>query len=194
MNEGKSSIFRVTIVLMVANILVYIGTSVASGNFFETSTSIMATFGQLNILVIRGWYWQLFSSLFIHANITHLVGNMLFLLIFGLKIEELIDNVYYLVIYFASGLLGNLLSLLLGPQVISVGASGAIFGLFGAYTAYLGASLGSSIILAIFYGSYMFLLNVRSGVNILAHFGGLVAGILIGLIISKKRKPEFFEG
>jgi rhomboid protease GluP len=119
---------------------------------------------------------------------------MLFLLIFGFKIEGLVDNVYYLVIYFASGLLGNLLSLLLGPQVISVGASGAIFGLFGAYTAYLGASLGSSIILAIFYGSYMFLLNVRSGVNILAHFGGLVAGILIGLIISKKRKPEFFEG
>ncbi|MCK4953608.1 rhomboid family intramembrane serine protease [Candidatus Bathyarchaeota archaeon] len=194
MNEGKSSIFGVTTVLMVANILVYIGTSVASGNFFETSTSIMATFGQLNILVIRGWYWQLFSSLFIHANITHLVGNMLFLLIFGFKIEGLVDNVYYLVIYFAAGLLGNLLSLLLGPQVISVGASGAIFGLFGAYTAYLGASLGSSIILAIFYGSYMFLLNVRSGVNILAHFGGLVAGILIGLIISKKRKPEFFEG
>jgi rhomboid protease GluP len=194
MNEGNRGIFKMTTVLMAVNILVYIGTSVASGNFFETSTSIMATFGQLNMLVIRGWYWQLFSSLFIHANITHLVGNMLFLLIFGLKIEELVDNVYYLVIYFASGLVGNLLSLLLGPQVISVGASGAIFGLFGAYTIYLGTSFGSSIILAIFYGSYMFLLNVRSGVNILAHLGGLVAGILIGFILSKKRKPEFFEG
>jgi len=118
---------------------------------------------------------------------------MLFLLIFGLRVEELFNKVHYLVTYFASGLLGNLLSLFLGPQVISVGASGAIFGLFGAYTAYLGTSFGSSAILAIFYGSYMFLLNVRSGVNIIAHFGGLVAGILIGFIISKKREPEFFE-
>ena len=194
MNNGNSSIFKITLVLIGINILVYVGTSVASGNFFETSTSIMATFGQLNIAVIQGWYWQLFSSLFIHANITHLVGNMLFLLIFGLRVEELFNKVHYLVTYFASGLLGNLLSLLLGPQVISVGASGAIFGLFGAYTAYLGTSFGSSVVLAIFYGSYMFLLNVRSGVNIIAHFGGLVAGILIGFIISKNRKSEFFEG
>ena len=123
MNNGNSSIFKITLVLIGINILVYVGTSVASGNFFETSTSIMATFGQLNIAVIQGWYWQLFSSLFIHANITHLVGNMLFLLIFGLRVEELFNKGHYLVTYFASGLLGNLLSLLLGPQVISVGAS-----------------------------------------------------------------------
>jgi len=184
----NSHFLKPTAVLATVNVLVYIYTSVVGGSFLETNPLIMMTYGQLNILVIRGLYWQLFSSMFIHANVVHLSGNLLFLLIFGLRSEKLFNSKTYLIIYFVSGLLGNLLSLLLGPLVVSVGASGCIFGIFGAYIVYLGASFGRSITPTLIYGLYLFLLNVGTGVNILAHFGGLLAGILIGYVLSKRHK------
>jgi rhomboid protease GluP len=93
------------------NIAVYVFTSVAGGNFLETSDDMIVQYGQVNVLVLNGWYWQLFTSLFVHASITHLVGNMLFLFIFGLRGEEMFSLPEYLAIYFLGGLTGNLLSL-----------------------------------------------------------------------------------
>ena len=174
-----------TIMLVLANIIVYVYTSILSGNFLKTSMNVMSSLGQFNYYVINyGYYWQLFTSMFVHANLAHLANNMIFLLIFGLKAEELFTDKEYLAIYFVSGLFGNILTLLLGPHVVSVGASGAIFGVFGACIIYI----YQSIIAVAFYSIILFMMSTGAGVNVFAHFGGLVVGLLLGYYFAKMRR------
>jgi rhomboid protease GluP len=187
----SSQKFKPTYILIALNVAVYVYTSVAGGNFLETSNDMILLYGQVNRLVIYyGWYWQLLTSMFVHASIAHLAGNMLFLLIFGLRGEEMFSLSEYLLVYLLGGLTGNLLSLVFLPlDVPSVGASGAIFAMFGACAIYARRSVGQSIIGALMYGFFLLLLSSGPNVNDLAHIGGLVAGLLIGYVLAIKRKP-----
>ncbi len=146
-----------------------------------------------NLLVFQGAFWQLFTSMFIHASIFHLVGNMLFLLIFGLRGEEMFSLPEYLGIYLLGGLAGNILSLVFGigsgDLFVSVGASGAIFSVFGACVIYGRRAVRQSILGALVFAFFLFFINVEPGVNILAHLGGLVFGLVLGYIIAARRKP-----
>ena len=174
-----------TIMLVLANVIVYVYTSILSGNFLKTSMNVMSSLGQFNYYVLNyGYYWQLFTSMFVHANLAHLANNMIFLLIFGLRAEELFTEKEYLAIYFVSGLFGNILTLLLGPHVVSVGASGAIFGVFGACIVYI----YQSIIAVAFYSIILFMMSTGAGVNVFAHFGGLVIGLLLGYLFARMRR------
>jgi len=178
-----------TAALVVANVAVYVYTSILSGNFFVTDLDVVAKLGQYNRLVLGGWYWQLLTSMFVHVSLVHLLGNMLFLIIFGLRAEDLFTNVEYFLIYLLSGLTGNVLTLLMGVEVISAGASGAIFGLFGACTIYMKKTIGGSIVGALIYAFLILMMASTSPkVNLLAHFGGLIAGLVIGYLIAKNRK------
>ena len=115
---------------------------------------------------------------------------MLFLLIFGLRGEEMFSLPEYLSIYFLGGLTGNLLSLVLLPlDVPSVGASGAIFAMFGAATIYARRSVRQSIIGALIYAFFLLFLSSGPNVNNLAHIGGLIIGLLVGYVLATKRKP-----
>ncbi len=190
--RSRFSLFTPTYVLVAANIAVYVLTSILSGSFLFIDRAVLTLFGQTNFLVMSGWYWQLFTSMFVHADLLHLFGNMLFLIVFGLRAEELFSDAIYLTVYFASGLFGNIFSLLWGPNSPpSVGASGAIFGLFGACVVYLGRAFGRSITAALIYSFYLLLWTTGVGVNVLAHFGGLAAGLLIGYILATRRKLRF---
>lgn len=108
-----------TYLLIALNVAMYAYTSVISGDFMQTGLNVILVYGQVNSFVLRGWYWQLFTSMFIHVSILHLLGNMLFLLMFGLRAEGLFSVEEYLIIYFLSGLAGNLLTLLFGLSMIS---------------------------------------------------------------------------
>jgi rhomboid protease GluP len=184
----KPNRFPLTIVLIALNVAVYICTSIVSGDLV-TGGEVIWQYGQVNLRVMNGWYWQLFTSMFIHANITHLAGNMLFLLIFGFRAEELFSSEEYLLIYLVSGLAGNLLTLLQGPEMISVGASGAIFGVFGATVVYSRRAIGQSIISALLYSFFLLMMNIGPEVNVAAHVGGLVFGLAIGYVLALRRKP-----
>src|SRR5690606_5813022 len=129
-------------------------------------------------------------SIFVHATIIHLGGNILFLLIFGLRAEEMFSLPEYLAIYFLGGLAGNILSLVMGPIFISVGASGAIFALFGACIIYDRRRVGQSIVGALIFAFFLLILSSGANVNYLAHIGGLVAGLLMGYVLAARRKPE----
>jgi rhomboid protease GluP len=96
----------------------------------------------------------------------------------------------YLLIYFLSGLAGNMFTLLLGPEIVSIGASGAIFGVFGAVTVYARRTIGQSIISALLYAFFLLMINIGPGVNFVAHLGGLVVGLLIGYTLAMQRKPK----
>jgi len=172
-------------VLIALNVAVYIFTSIIGGSFTVTGDVPLVLYGQANWRVLYyGHYWQLFTSMFVHVNIVHLVGNMLFLLIFGLRAEELFSDKEYLLIYVLSGLAGNLLTLLFGPDMISAGASGAIFGIFGACTIYIKRAIGQSIISALMFAFFLLMISSGQGVNVLAHLGGLIVGLLIGYMLA----------
>ena len=106
--------YRPTIILIIINIAVYIYTSIIGGNALNTNINVMAYYGQWNYAVFHGYYYQLLTSMFVHASIAHIGGNMLFLFVFGLRGEEMFSLPEYLGIYLGSGLAGNVLSLALG--------------------------------------------------------------------------------
>lgn len=183
-----SQAFKPTYLLIFVNLAVYAYTAIISGDFIFTGDDALGWYGQVNYLVMNGWYWQLFTSMFIHVNIIHLLGNMFFLIVFGLRAEELFSLPEYLATYFLSGLTGNLLTMLLGPNIVSAGASGAIFGLFGACTIYIRHAIGQSLVSALLYSFFLLMVSTAPGVNVMAHFGGLAAGLLIGYILASRRR------
>ena len=187
---SSSQKFKVTYILIAINVVVYIYTSVIGGNFLETSSSVIYQYGQVGGLVIYGGqYYQLLTSMFVHASIVHIAGNMLFLLVFGLRGEEMFSLPEYLTIYLLGGLVGNLLSLLFLPlDIPSVGASGAIFAMFGAAIIHARRSVGQSVLSALIYGFFLLFLSAAPNVNNLAHIGGLVVGLIIGYVLGARRK------
>ena len=130
--------------------------------------------------------------IFVHVDITHTTLNMIFLVIFGLRAEELFKTQEYFAAYIFSGLLGSLLTLFFMPlYTLSAGASGAIFGIYGASIMYTRKTFGQSIAGALLYSFLFLMLTVGSNVNIIAHFGGLVGGLILGYILAKSR-PEIY--
>jgi rhomboid protease GluP len=184
--------YKPTYVLIALNLAIYIAGAIVGGNALETGDNVVIIWGQVNGLVLQyGWVWQLITSMFIHASIFHLVGNLLFLLIFGLRAEEMFSLPEYLGIYFLGGLAGNLLYLVLGPiNVPAVGASGAIFAIFAAAVIYDRRSIKQSIVGAIVFTFFLFFINIGENTNLLAHFGGLAVGLVLGYLIATFRKPE----
>ena len=142
---------------------------------------------------------RIFTSMFLHVSIVHLILNMYSLYVLGSQLESFYGKFKFLIIYLVSGIAGNLLTLpLLQSNVVSVGASGAIFGLMGSllyfgyhYRVYLGTVIKSQIIPLI-------VLNLLIGflvtsINNFAHIGGLVGGILISIVVGVKYKTSTSE-
>jgi rhomboid protease GluP len=190
----KSTVYRLspTVVLVIANTAVYIYTSLIGNDFVYTASNVLRTYGQYSYAILYGgWWWQLFTSMFVHVSIAHLASNMFFLLIFGLRAEDLFTDGEYYLAYFASGLSGNALSLLYifyPHPVTSAGASGAILGLFGAVMIYMRKVVGRSVAGALLFAFLFFLITLSTGTNIYAHFGGLLVGLVIGYWLAKNRK------
>ncbi len=171
-----------TILLIIANALSYVLLVIVG----DPAYYFLAQEGQL---FFQGhFYWQLFTSLFVHFGILHILFNMYGLYYFGRLNEAQYSVPQYLAIYFGAGLLGNVMSLYLIPlDVPSGGASGAIFGLVGSYVAserkmqHMGAAL--------IYAALIFFMSSGPGVNIFAHLFGIVGGLVLGLLFSARRKP-----
>lgn len=154
---------------MLSLIIVYVLTSVFGGSFVRQNLDWAYPLLQDNEAVWSGQWWLLLTSMFLHADILHLGGNVLFLLLFGTALEEQVPVPKWVVTYLASGLGGNIAFLLLGGNAVGLGASGAIWGLLGAAGGRRGV-LGMAL-----YGG----LNIFSGGGFLAHAGGLIVGLLL---------------
>ncbi|MFB0568169.1 MAG: rhomboid family intramembrane serine protease, partial [Nitrososphaeria archaeon] len=142
--------------------------------------------GQDNYAVTSyGWYWQLLTAMFVHVNIAHIGFNMVFLYLFGKQAEYLFGGRLTLFMYLTSGLAGNILSLVAGPSLLSAGASGAIFGLFGSVIMYSSKLRSGSVRGALAEAAVMFLLNITIVTNVLAHGGGLIVGLISGYLLAR---------
>lgn len=166
----------------------YVYTSLLSGDFVYTNENVLLMYGQWNFAVFSGYYWQLITSMFVHVSIVHIGSNMLFLFIFGLRAEDLFSTLEYYSIYLSSGLAGNLLTLVVGPNLVSAGASGAIMGVFGADVIFMRRALGQPVVGSLLFAFMFFVLTASEGTNLLAHFGGLVGGLLLGYVFAGSRR------
>lgn len=145
-------------------------------------------------------YYRLITSLFLHFGIQHLLNNMVMLGALGYQLENEIGRIKFLLIYFISGIGGNLYSLYWnvshGEQIISAGASGAIFGLMGALLyivavnrGRLGRLSGRGMLIMVALSLYFGLTS--SGVDNSAHIGGLICGILITVLLYRRKKTDY---
>ncbi len=150
-----------------------------------------ANFGPLT-LTQREW-WRLVTCTFLHSGFAHIAFNMYALAQIGPFMERLLGNIAFVVVYLICGIAGALVSCAWSPYVVSVGASGAIFGLYGALIGFLifrHDSVPQSALQNLLRGALIFLgYNVvfgfmHAGTDIAAHLGGLLAGLLCGLAIS----------
>ena len=177
---------RITLGLIIINIFCFITFNII------LPIEYILTLVQINSNIIAGEYWRLFTSMFLHADIMHILSNMLALLLFGAAVENNYSKLEYLIIYFISGLIGNLFSLLLLPlNTISLGASGAIFGLIGAaFILYMVEGEKTLIFLGLFYLAYFIISSLAPGINLWAHLFGLLGGSCFGYIFARKRRSR----
>lgn len=181
--------------LLAINFIVYAYESIVSGSISNLSMKALIYLAQINYLILEyGWYWQLFTSMFTHLGLMHILFNMFWLYILGFQLERRFGAMKLIGVYIITGLAGNIASLfLLPPNTLSAGASGAIFGIFGFLTLYNGA-IGGKVKSMILYGFFIFLINIFINVNIWAHLFGMVAGMIWGYYEGKNflRSKEIF--
>ena len=202
-NESKSKIAEkifsfkkpiVTYSLIFICVLVFILMYVL-GNGSTDNYTLLVFGANVDTLTKNGDYYRLFTSMFLHIGILHLLCNMYSLYIIGKEVENVFGKVKYLIIYLLSGIAGSILSLAFNHNTICAGASGAIFGLLGAllyfgyyYRTYLGATLTRSIIPVIVLN--LIIGFTSSGIDNAAHIGGLVGGILIAMAVGVPDKSN----
>ncbi|NVM16730.1 MAG: rhomboid family intramembrane serine protease [Candidatus Lokiarchaeota archaeon] len=175
---------RITIFLISINTLLFIFFSFA----FEDVFYLLV---QINSKIITDLeIWRLFTSMFLHGDALHLFSNMVSLLIFGAYVELSYSKYQFIIIYIISGLVGSFFSMLLLPlNTISLGASGAIFGLIGAAFSILIVQRDTPLIfLGLIYIFYFVFSSFSPNVNYFAHIFGLLAGLIIGYLFKKGKK------
>ena len=144
-------------------------------------------------------YYRLFTCMFLHFGFSHLMNNMLTLVVIGWNVEMFVGKIRFLVIYFLSGLGGNLLSMTVDiwkqDYSVSAGASGAIFGLTGAMLCLAILNHGRAgnitkqgMIVMIFISLYTGFTS--GGVDNFAHIGGLLTGCLVTTLLCWKRNSK----
>ena len=176
------SLYPVVSTLLAINLIVYLITLIPG-----LGDEVFWRGIHINGLIDQGEWWRLVTSMFLHGGFTHVLFNMFSLFIFGPELEHFTGKVRFLTIYFLSGIIGNLATFMIEDSTYaSVGASGAIFGMIGAfgalvyYTRHLFPQLKQVILPIIVISVIMTFLSPN--INISAHLGGLVAGFLIGMV------------
>lgn len=174
----------ITYTLILINIVIWLCMILYLNRFSDVK--LLEVGGLVHFNVVHGEWYRLISSMFLHFNFEHILMNMLSLFIFGKIVESIIGSWRMLIIYIISGLYGNFVSLSFNTTTISVGASGAIFGLIGSifvimyfsknFNKKMIGQLLIALVVLIVFSLFM------SNINIMAHLGGFISGVLITLI------------
>jgi len=182
--EGGGAV--VTKALIGINVAIYLLELAAGGEINGTGNEIYVKGVLYGPLVADGEWWRLMSSVFLHYGPLHLGMNMLALWWFGAAVERVLGRGRYLLLYLVSGLAGSAGALLVTPTSLTVGASGAIFGILGAAfvlerqrTYVLGGGAVSIIVLNLAFTLFV------PGISLGGHLGGLVGGALGVLALSR---------
>ena len=184
-------------VLITINLIVFAATCLASGfNIKDIPVQTLLLWGaDYGPFTLDGEYWRLLSSLFLHGGLIHIAMNMVVLMDIARTVERLLGTSKFLLVYFVAGIGGGLFSLFFTPDTPSVGASGAIFGVYGALLAFFlrhrsqiptdimlasSRSIGAFIVFNLVFGF------VATHTDNAAHIGGLIFGFLQGFVLLNK--------
>jgi membrane associated rhomboid family serine protease len=155
----------------------------------DALSNVLIAYGaKENNLIIQGQYWRFVTPIFLHANLLHIALNMLNLVVLGVFLERLVGHTRFLLIYLVTGIISIIASFYFMPQEISVGASGAIFGLVGAYSIFVlmhRRAFRNGGIPVLLWLIVVIVGNLSIGffvpnVDNYAHLGGLLSGCLLG--------------
>lgn len=185
-----------TIILVVLNVLVFLAVEFTG---FSQDTAHMLDWGAAYTpcIVEEGETYRIFTSMFLHFGIEHLINNMLVLFVLGSRLERVIGSLRFAVIYFLGGIAGNVVSLLYdlrqGEAAVSAGASGAVFAVMGGMILVVlcnkgrleDLSMRQILVLAVFSLYFGF---TSSGVDNAAHLGGFLAGFILAVIVYHPRR------
>jgi membrane associated rhomboid family serine protease len=179
----------VTKLLIALNVIVYLITVVQGNGINNPGGSLFFKWALYGPAVAQGDWWRLVTAMFLHLYLLHIGLNMLGLWWIGRAVEQYLGAVRYVLMYFVSGLAGSAGALLLDPRSLTVGASGAIFGILGSmlilewqHTGKLGGQAATLILLNLVLN---FAYNGTGGnISIGGHLGGLVGGILVTLAVA----------
>lgn len=186
---GEESLFSrapATFILIALNVAVYLAEVVSGqGGFNISGSSLVYEFALFGPSVAEGEWYRLLTSGFLHASLWHIGGNMILLFFLGRILEPGIGTPRFVALYFASLLAGSFGALVATPDSLTLGASGAVFGVLAATFVIargrgvdaLASSVGVLILI-----NLAFSLGVR-GISLGAHLGGLAAGFLCAMLI-----------
>jgi membrane associated rhomboid family serine protease len=175
---------RVTVAIIIVCVVVFL----ASGSFNIGASGGNKLYGDFALfgpaIDVQNEYWRLITGGFLHAGFLHIAFNMYLLWILGQMLEPVLGSARFAALYFTALLWGSFGALVVEPNALTVGASGAVFGLMGAAAVELyrrginpfQTQIGMLIILN------LVLSFAISGISIGGHIGGLVGGILVGLV------------
>ena len=195
----KKDIAWVNSAIIILNILYFLFLE-AAGSSEDARTMIQ--YGALYIPMVIGKneYYRLATAVFMHFGIHHLVNNMLVLFVLGDKLERAIGRMRYLILYLASGIGANAVSavfyLRTSPNVVSAGASGAIFGVVGGLIYVVIANRGrledlstrQIVLMAIF---SLYLGYISTGTNNTAHLSGVFIGLVMAVLLYRRPRVNF---
>lgn len=155
----------------------------------DAIAKVLITYGAKdNDLILSGQYWRFITPIFLHVNLLHIGLNMLNLAVLGVFLERIVGHLRFFLIYMITGIVSIIASFYFAPQEISVGASGAIFGLVGAYSIFVlmhRRALPRNGIPALLWLVFIIGINLSIGLFVFtvdnyAHVGGLLSGCLLG--------------
>ena len=185
----------ITYLIMIICVVLFIAMYIFGDG--STYTRTLIKFGGNAVAYTKsGDYYRLFTSMFLHAGIIHLLCNMYSLYVIGPQIESFYGKIKYIILFIISGISGSLLSTAFsGTNAISIGANGAIFGLLGSilyfgyhYRVYLGNVLKSQIIPLIILN--LIIGFTSTGIDNFAHVGGLIGGIFASMMVGVPDKSS----
>lgn len=184
----------VTYAIIAINVVVFLLT-IPGGSFLNGNQTINAQWGLIPNNVILGEYWRLITSMFVHDGILHIGLNMMSLYYIGVIVEKLYGRARYLTIYMLAGISGGILTVLLSTNIVAVGASGAIFGIFGTLGVFFWLKrkeYGQISRLILNQWSFWLFINLiftfsAPNIDILGHIGGFAAGLILGTVLIPRR-------
>ncbi|MFI3230541.1 MAG: rhomboid family intramembrane serine protease [bacterium] len=167
------------------------------GLVYDTKDTYILNFGLSPTLIQDGQYYRLFTAMFLHTNLTHLLSNGLSLYIFGTRVEKFLGKQFFLIVYIFGGIIGSIASVAF-TQAISIGASGAIYALEGATFYFIaknkvaldGINFHLMFILTIFGLAIGF---TESNVDVAGHIGGFLAGIIMCAFYNIGYKKKYIK-
>jgi rhomboid protease GluP len=183
----------VTYTIIAINAIVYLAMCVKGVSPISPTVQEVIPWGaSFGPVTMGGQWWRLFTEIFVHFGIIHIAVNMYILYQVGVLTEILFGKVRFIILYLVAGLAGSLTSLYVHPLGVSAGASGAIFGVFGALLAFLliergvipkRAAMQIARSLAIFLGYNLIYGLASKTTDLSAHVGGLVIGFVVGCVL-----------